>query len=181
MIINYIYIALSTTFVSTWNLLFGQLIPQFRKSNFPPDLSINYTRPWWEAHWPPPPPHTHTHIQLHTSCLWLMIDSTGTLEQFIMLLHNTTVLFSLCLALWPSESGVSKIVAWGGGGGRKLLKSNLKWGTIPHSCFKVWGILSNKRSSFVMILYLEWNIKMNIVCYCWQVLGKYNAMSQNCA
>ena len=74
------------------NLSFGQLIPQFRKSDF---------IPW-------PVRGSLTPGQIRTSCLWTMMQDRAIRVQFIILtwLHH-----SWRLGLWPTERGASKTVA----------------------------------------------------------------------
>ena len=83
------------------NLSFRQLIiPNFQKSDFPPDL--------WDA--PPPPADTH---QL-SSGLRTMSDRTRPLLQSSLLCCcvRPYQLFSLRLGLWPSHSGPGRAQNW---------------------------------------------------------------------
>ena len=92
----------------------GQLISNFRNSNFPltcksfglSERSIN--------------PKTDTCI--YTSCLWTMIDRTGPLESSILS-------FSLRLGLWPWESGTTEIDAKRGQKPQLLI--SLRFGLWP--------------------------------------------------
>ena len=52
--------------------------------------------------------------QIRSSCLWTMIDRTGPSESiYLSCCVTPQLLLTLCLGLWPSESGMSEIVARG--------------------------------------------------------------------
>ena len=83
-------------------LSFGQLIPQFRKSDFFP-LTCHYILALVRG------PSTPRQIR---SCLWTIIDRTGPLESSLLCCCVTPqLLFSLRIGLWLSESATSEIMA----------------------------------------------------------------------
>ena len=83
-------------------ILFGQLTPQLQKSDFPP--------------WPVNQLHVAlvkgqlTPRQIRTSCLWTMIDRTGSSESgLFMLLRNVLITLGL-MTLWvwhEQDSGIA--------------------------------------------------------------------------
>ena len=98
------FIMMKISCLGSWYPNFGRVVTFF-------DLSID-TWPWWEAHQPP--------RQIHTSCLWTMIDRTGPSDSHLRTIYlcccvAPRLLWSLRLGLWPLESGTSKIVAKRGG------------------------------------------------------------------
>ena len=94
------------------NISFGQLMPQFRKNDFYPELSINMMALVRGS---------LTSRQIRTSYLWTMIGRKGPSESGLStLFHNTTAVVIITIGfmtfgVWPSER-VEKW-GWGGGGG----------------------------------------------------------------
>ena len=137
------------SFYATKVSSFGQLVPQFLKSDFFPwpvnQLHVALVR----DPLPPPPPR-----QIHTSCLWIMINRTGPLESSLLWGCVTPQLFFLItlgfmtLGVWHErDSGIAGAENSGDFLKRESSKVILKWGTIPHSCIKCGVPSQTERSS----------------------------------